>query len=107
MKTNELTGRALDWAAAKCEGRDLLNIYGGLQMVFCPYYSTEWFDGGPIIEREKIAIVPLAWKWEAQYEAPDLNGHVFHGNTPLIAAMRCYVTSKLGDEIEIPQELTT
>ncbi len=28
-----------------------------------------------------------------------------HGPTPLIAAMRCYVASKLGDEIEIPEEL--
>ena len=28
------------------------------------------------------------------------------GPTPLIAAMRCYVASKLGDEIEIPTELT-
>jgi hypothetical protein len=26
--------------------------------------------------------------------------------TPLIAAMRCYVASKLGDDIEIPEELT-
>jgi hypothetical protein len=29
-----------------------------------------------------------------------------HGPTPLIAAMRCFVASKLGDEIEIPKELT-
>jgi hypothetical protein len=28
-----------------------------------------------------------------------------YGHTPLIAAMRCYVASKLGDEVEIPQEL--
>jgi hypothetical protein len=28
-----------------------------------------------------------------------------HGHTPLIAAMRCYVASKLGDEVEIPDEL--
>jgi hypothetical protein len=27
--------------------------------------------------------------------------------TPLIAAMRCYVASKLGDTVEIPEELTT
>jgi hypothetical protein len=25
--------------------------------------------------------------------------------TPLIAAMRCYVASKMGDEIELPEEL--
>jgi hypothetical protein len=28
-----------------------------------------------------------------------------YGDTPLIAAMRCYVASKLGDEVEIPKEL--
>ena len=27
------------------------------------------------------------------------------GPTPLIAAMRCYVASKLGDEVEVPEEL--
>ena len=30
---------------------------------------------------------------------------VIHGPTPLIAAMRCYVASKLGDEVEVPEEL--
>jgi hypothetical protein len=39
----------------------------------------------------------MAWGW------PKANG--FWGDTPLIAAMRCFVTSKLGDEIEIPEEL--
>lgn len=29
-----------------------------------------------------------------------------HGPTALIAAMRCYVASKLGEEVEIPDELT-
>ena len=29
-----------------------------------------------------------------------------HGPTPLIAAMRCYVASKLGDEVDVPDELT-
>lgn len=29
----------------------------------------------------------------------------WQGPTPLIAAMRCYVASKLGDEVEIPEEL--
>ena len=27
------------------------------------------------------------------------------GDTPLMAAMRCYVASKLGDDVEIPEEL--
>jgi len=27
------------------------------------------------------------------------------GHTPLVAAMRCFVASHLGDEVEIPDEL--
>ena len=29
----------------------------------------------------------------------------YSGPTPLIAAMRCYVASKLGDEVDVPEEL--
>jgi len=32
-------------------------------------------------------------------------GYDEEGFTPLIAAMRCYVASKLGDEVEIPEGL--
>ena len=31
----------------------------------------------------------------------------YYGTTPLIAAMRSFVASKLGDEVEIPEELMT
>mgnify|MGYP006053894009 CR=1 FL=1 len=31
----------------------------------------------------------------------------YYGTTPLIAAMRCFVASKLGEEVDIPQELLT
>jgi hypothetical protein len=30
----------------------------------------------------------------------------FFGPTPLFAAMRCYVASKLGDEVDVPEDLT-
>ena len=52
MKTSDLTGAALDWAA---------------------YDSYEWAEST--------------------------------GHTPLIAAMRCYVASRLGYEVEVPEEL--
>jgi Protein of unknown function (DUF2591) len=32
--------------------------------------------------------------------------YLAYGPTPLIAAMRCYVASKLGDEVEVPDELS-
>ena len=68
-------------------------------------YSQGWEYGGPIIEREELATVPLAEGWEAQYESDEGIGLVFRGPTPLIAAMRCFVSSKLGEEVEVPYEL--
>jgi hypothetical protein len=71
--------------------------------------STNWEHGGPIIEREGISTVQQgdASEWVASvynYNEGDWRLHTT-GPTPLIAAMRCYVASKLGDEIEIPAEL--
>ena len=65
-----------------------------------------WSYGGPIIEREK-----LDFEWvtaslcRASYEWLDEDFFESFGPTPLIAAMRCYVASKLGEEVEIPGEL--
>ena len=59
--------------------------------------------GGPIIEREEISIVRVS---SALWDAHMSNVNFFEsGATPLIAAMRCYVASKLGDEVEVPEEL--
>jgi hypothetical protein len=44
-------------------------------------------------------------KWQAECNSNDYHNRQ-HGPTPLIAAMRCYVASKLGDAVEIPEELT-
>jgi hypothetical protein len=119
MKTSELTGLALDWAVAKCEGYTGLHKIAGRmphepQLGIWPprkeygvmdlwelSYSTDWAQGGPIIEREKIAIfLGGSDEWVAtdgiKTKTADL---------PLIAAMRCYVASKLGDEVDIPEEL--
>ena len=100
MKTNQLTGAALDWAVAKCE--DVYCFDG----TYTP--STNWAQGGPIIEREWIELCRLNnGEWRGQwYEQATEKIHREYGDTPLIAAMRCYVASKLGDEVEIPTELT-
>lgn len=114
IKTNELTGAALDWAVALIEYPEWKE-QGYLEVfpydlhfddgeVYSP--STDWAQGGPIIERERIA------QWPDEEgglfsSADEGRGEDFHGPTPLIAAMRCYVASKLGDEVEIPEALET
>jgi len=120
MKMNELTGAALDWAVAKAEGatdfwfdtvatywvkldgKDRALRYGWAQS-YLP--STDWAHGGPIIERELIETTRGGAYAEHFWKATR-NSIIAYGPTPLIAAMRCYVASKMGDNIEIPQELT-
>jgi hypothetical protein len=110
IKTQDLIGLALDWAVAKCEGMepfsdgiswivDTGDVYEQL-----PDYSTDWSQGGPIIERE---IIGLDYDGAIGWEARDFDSQqiLAIGPTPLIAAMRCYVASKLGDEVEVPEEL--
>ena len=120
MQTSELQGAALYWAVAKCEemtieirpagtcGRPLYVL--AAEKGYTPWTwepSTNWSYAGPIIEVEKITVMALedgGWTasvgelWVAE------EGGIC-GPTPLIAAMRCYVASKLGDTVEIPEEL--
>lgn len=110
MKTSELTGAALDWAVAKCEGweRDMERRYHSNDPDFQYEYSTDWAQGGSIIEREKIDVFHQDNGYTGAIKmATDADPHPrpYFGPTPLIAAMRCYVASKLGDEVEIPEEL--
>jgi hypothetical protein len=102
VKVSGLSGATLDWAVAKCEGFLCEYEYSGALVL----YSTDWSQGGPIIEREGMSLDQFADypKWQAECNSNDYHNRQ-HGPTPLIAAMRCYVTSKLGDEVEIPEEL--
>lgn len=108
MKTSELTDLALDWAVAEAFSLPIkLNPGHGFFIkhpdgweYFVP--STDWSQGGPIIEREKIHTFFAGGTWIAEHYTSD---GCFIGPTPLIAAMRCFVASKLGDEVEIPEEL--
>jgi hypothetical protein len=93
MKTSELTGKALNWAVGKAEGLD-----GWLAPV---NYCGQWEHGGPIIEREFIWLEIS----EGQCYAHKNGLEFYEGETPLIAAMRCYVASKLGDVVNVPEEL--
>lgn len=112
IKTAELTGAALDWAVATALSLDVYLDDGVVCLKGQPFDDNahyflptqNWAQGGPIIEREKIRIRPDNG-WAAAMYWPDGRSQWHEGETPLIAAMRCYVASKLGDTVEIPEEL--
>jgi len=101
MKTSELTGAALDWAVAKCADLPYPHVYDEQGEIVEVSPSTDWAQGGPIIERERIELEHDGFIWWARIKADE----EYSGPTPLIAAMRCYVASKLGDDIDVPEEL--
>lgn len=91
IKTSELIGDALDSVVLQLdEGNPS-----------CGFYSTDWADGGPIIEREGIDLYQSG-TWAAEMvKGEDVIRT--EGPTPLVAAMRCYVASHLGDEVDVPE----
>lgn len=134
---SELSGRALDYAVAQCEGRtirrDPMGFHdrsywvweevpsglGGILVHKSVYMkigptgeeryspSTDWSQGGPIIERESLQITPCEdmTNWSAGFMfRQGMDDYV--GPSPLVAAMRCYVASKAkGDSVMIPKEM--
>jgi hypothetical protein len=112
IKTNTLAANKLDWAVAKCEELDVYipafadNPWLQLRLpdggaIMCPNFGENWTHGGLIIEREGIN---LTFTNKGDVVA-DNAATIVRGPTVLIAAMRCYVASKLGDEVDIPEEL--
>ena len=123
IKTADLIGPALDWAVAKCEGIPVYDEQKCFTAGWIEYdefeniswslyeYSTDWSQGGPIIEREQIGLFlamepehPEGERWSAFSYRVGSNKTQF-GPTPLVSAMRAYVASKIGDEVEVPDDL--
>lgn len=134
IKTAELSSEALDWVVATCEGykdlrwnhNDCVDRHMLMTPLIAAYgpvflwelgYSTDWALAGPIIERENITLernvkqkgcaVVGFYDWYASHPKNygGLIRHSASGATALIAAMRCYVAAKLGDSVEVPDEL--
>ena len=119
IKTSELNGVALDWAV---ENTILLDRVGNPEQrsaiatrnmrvrgESCSY-CLNWAHGGPIIDNIK-GLQFKQWLESKPETCCEAHIHNYDGDwiqfgpTTLIAAMRCYVASKLGDEVEIPDEL--
>ena len=122
IKTGELIDAALDWAVATCEGYDtaftsagdVIILREGVTDYFDPHRNWGW--GGPIIEREMLCVgyrhqadpnyCPINDPATICWSRTTAGGYPSYGPTPLIAAMRCFCCSKLGDTVEVPEELT-
>lgn len=105
-------GVVLDWMVAQCVEADdgmrtALGIFTTRTGKF-KHPSTKWAEGGPIMEREISDLNKDGGRWQAVVYGPTGDfipgkvGHCAFGPTALIAAMRCYVASKLGDEVDVP-----
>jgi Protein of unknown function (DUF2591) len=103
IKVSEATGVVLDWLVARLEEEVSEDIDDFVLSLAGEYaYSADPALAWPIIEREKIETYyqPALDMWAAKCD-----DHVRYGPTPLIAAMRCYVVSELGEEVDVPEEL--
>ena len=126
IKVSEATGQVLDALVALAHGYTNLrrNVhrfdsswimnppprsgYGQVRLKDLDY-STDWSIGGLIIQTERIDILNRLhkpWLCEAEVLVAPATRVKGRGPTPLIAAMRCYVISKLGEEVEVPDALT-
>lgn len=106
IKTAKLTGVALGWAVAESRGHANLWMHDYIRGYF-NYPSVDWAQGGPIKTDNNISTQKKhdGWWLACIYDINDEMTHIQLAHSELEAAMRCYVTSKLGDEVEVPDEL--
>lgn len=119
IKTAELTGKALCYSVCMLEMPHLvwgetIGIHHASDQVVVPELKEPlcyspfmgWSQGGPVIERERLSIMSDYHEIKKGWLGETYNGQAREfGSTPLIAALRCYVADKMGDEVEIPEEL--
>ena len=115
-RTDRLQGQALDWAVAYAmcleanegrviQARDLADI----AMRNGSSISSDPHVLGILIERDGMTVGPWTTSPFAAHMGPveavnSANPRIV-GPTPLIAALRCYVWSKIGDSLSIPARL--
>jgi len=118
MKTSDLTGAELDAWVAKALGYksdpdfDAVKNHEGYWVgegTFIAKYrfqpSTNWSQGGPLIEKYKVSIDANAGEWLAMVDCSfgvgtgPYDAETYIGPTPLIAAMRAIVASVFGENV--------
>ena len=120
VEVSELTGATLDWAVAKSLGHryardikyqgcgdnafltvDKIHVHADWDDAeeWCP--SGCWTQGGPIIAEAMLEFRTATNGMWASYKG----GPACWGSDHLTAGMRCFVSSKFGNEIEVPDVL--
>lgn len=99
------------WFAADEDGNETAEEGGWEAITNWGSPSTNWNDGGPIIERERIDVAaPDEFSDDERWFAGIYHDSARHatprncemrGETPLIAAMRAFVAYKLGEEVDL------
>ncbi|WP_105610649.1 phage protein NinX family protein [Cronobacter malonaticus] len=114
MKTAELTGAALDWAVAETQGRRRIATSRkefGLSVAksIIPPYSTAWAWCGPLIDEYKLNVshMPSGRRPDEPWFCCN-NSETFWctGGSAMVAVCRAVVSEQLGDEVDIPTNLT-
>lgn len=113
VKVSEATNAQLNWMVAKAIGENELFLFDLAQGKKNYLPTTDWEHGGAIKYYEGIvdglvpraAGLPMEW-WASMYRDPEYccPGPRSYGPTPLVAIIRCYVESKLGREVDIPEQ---
>jgi len=102
MRVSELKDELLDYWVARANNAAEVHVIDGKCFIndICWMPSIDWAQGGPIIEREGINLSHSLEAGTEHCTAFMRSGrNRQRGLTPLIAAMRCYVDFKLGEEV--------
>ena len=126
VKVSEATNNQLNWMVAKC-----IYPHGSDEWLNCisaqEHYCTDWSQGGPIFSGAGIGALfdtGSACRKPSWFATPDdqfistsYEGEYFdpafmvsedpgqYGETELIAKARCFVASRLGETVEVPDDL--
>lgn len=121
VKTADLAGEALGWAVGKAEGLDLQLAPPGYNGVPCRVFARyqgqaiehtkrynpweDWALGGTLIDKYEA---DFQWARPGMLRAVVSVGQsvgAARAETHLLAAGRAIVAAKLGDTVQVPQEL--
>jgi len=113
IKVSEATNTQLDWLVAKCRGilQEWANDAGTGRVLRAPSYcrpTTDRAQAMELVESEGVCLRRGHSGWWFAYQLTVNDEEVFLvlSATLLVAVARCYVASKLGENVEVPDDLT-